>query len=144
MTVPGAVGTIGILELLDVCARERARSMSLFERLGGWVASTGHPALQRLFATAAHRHAWHAGLWAGRSPTVPVVAVIDDVAAVADAHDDADRWAAYVTSLGQLIADLDGLRGRVDPDLDPGTARVIGLVLRDARELADALALTPP
>lgn len=137
------VVSVPILELVDACARERARSMSLFEHLGAWVASTSQPALQRLFATASHRHAWHADLWAGRSPTIPIVAVAADVAAISDASDDTDRWAAYVTALGMLIVDLEQLRHRVDPDLDPGTARVIDLVLADAHDLASAAAASP-
>ena len=135
---------VGILELVDLCARERARSTSLFEHLGTWVASTTQPALQRLLATAAHRHAWHAELWAQRSPTVPVVGVAADVAAIGEAGDDADRWAAYVAALGLLIADLEGVQRRVEPDLDPSTTRVLDLVLRDARELADALTTVAP
>jgi hypothetical protein len=136
--------SVPILELVDVCARERARSMSLFEHLGAWVPTTSHPPLQRLFATAAHRHGWHADLWAGRSPTIPVVAVAADVAAVAEAGDDTDRWTAYVTALGMLIVDVEALHHRVDAELDPGTARVVDLVLTDAHQLADALTTARP
>lgn len=135
---------VGVLELVDLCARERARSTSLFEHLGAWVASTSQPALQRLFATAAHRHAWHADLWAGRSPTIPVVAVAADVAAIAEAGDDTDRWTAYVTALGMLIVDLEHVRHRIDPDLDPSTTRVLDLVLTDAHGLASVAADAPP
>jgi hypothetical protein len=135
---------IGIVELVEVCARERARSLTLFEHLGGWVATTSHPGLQRLFATAAHRHAWHAQLWADRSPTIPVPHVVVDVAAIVEAGDDTDRWTAYVTSLGTLIVELGVLRDRIDPDLDPATARVIELVGADANRLADLVAATPP
>lgn len=134
-----SAGTVGILELVEVCAAEQARSMSLFERVGGWVASTSKPELQRLFATAAHRHAWHAELWAGRAPTIPVAAVVADVAAIADATGDVDRWTAYVTALGLLDADLAALAHRVDPDLDPSTARVLSLVTTDVHALAAQL-----
>jgi hypothetical protein len=135
-----SAGTVGIVELVEVCAAEHARSMSLFERVGGWVATTDDAALQRLFATAAHRHAWHAELWAGRAPAIPVAAVAADVAAIADATGDVDRWTAYVTALGSLDADLAALAHRVDPDLDPGTARVVSLVASDVRALAAQLA----
>jgi hypothetical protein len=138
------VVSVPILELVEVCAREQARSTSLFEHLGGWVASTSQPALQRLFGAAAHRHAWHAELWARRSPTVPVAALAADVAAISEAGDDTDRWTAYVTALGLLIVDLEELRQRVDPDLDPSTIRVLDLVLADAHQLAHALTTTLP
>jgi hypothetical protein len=135
---------LGIVELVEVCARERARALTLFEHLGGWVATTSGPALQRLFATAAHRHAWHAQLWADRSPTIPVPPVVAEVAAIVEAGDDADRWTAYATSLGTLLVELGVLRDRIDPDLDPATARVIELVGADANRLADLVASTPP
>ena len=135
---------LGIVELVGVCERERARCVSLFEHLGGWVASTSDPALQRLFATAAHRHAWHAELWAGRSPTIPLAAVAADVAAISEAGDDTDRWTAYVTALGMEIVDLEDLRRRIDPELDPGTTRVLDLVLADAHQLAALVAGSRP
>ena len=135
---------LGIVELVEVCARERARALALFQHLGSWVATTADPTLQRLFATAAHRHAWHAQLWADRSPAIPVPHVVADVAAIVEAGDDTDRWTAYVTSLGTLIVELGALRDRIDPDLDPGTARVIELVGADANRLADLVAATPP
>jgi len=135
---------LGIVELGEVCARERARGLALFQHLGTWVATTTDPALQRLFATAAHRHAWHAQLWADRSPTIRVPHVVVDVAAIVEAGDDTDRWTAYATSLGTLIVDLGALRDRIDPDLDPSTARVIELVGADANRLADLVAATPP
>ena len=124
--------------------RERARTLALFEQLGTWVTTTADPALQRLFATAAHRHAWHAQLWADRSPTIPVPPVVAEVATIVEAGDDTDRWAAYATSLGTLLVELGALRGRIDPELDPGTARVIELVGADANRLADLVAATPP
>lgn len=137
-------GPIGIGELVEVCTAERARAMSLFERLGSWVPSTDDPTLQRLFATAAHRHAWHAQLWAERTPTIPVVAVAASASAIADASGDADRWAAYVTSLGLLDGDLAALRARIDPDLDPATQRVLALVTADVEDLAHRLTTSPP
>jgi hypothetical protein len=70
--------------------------------------------------------------------------VVVDVAAIVEAGDDTDRWTAYVTSLGTLIVDLGSLRDRIDPDLDPGTARVIELVGADANRLADLVASTSP
>ncbi len=69
---------------------------------------------------------------------------VADVAAIVEAGDDADRWTAYVTSLGTLIVELGVLRDRIDPDLDPATARVVELVGADANRLADLVAATPP
>jgi hypothetical protein len=134
---------LGIVELVEVSARERARALALFEHLGTWVATTAHPPLQRLFATAAHRHAWHAQLWADRSPLIPVPPLVVDIAAIVEAGDDADRWTAYATALGTLIVELGALRDRIDPELDPGTARVIELVGADANRLASLVAATP-
>ena len=63
-----------------------------------------------------------------------------DIAAIADATSDVDRWTAYVTALGLLDADLSALTHRVDTDLDPGTARVLSLVTTDVHALAAQLA----
>ena len=129
---------LGIVELGDVCARMRAQSLDLFRELGAWVTTAGVEH-QRWFATACHRHAWHAELWAHRSPAIPPV---DLDAAVADASrtrlpDDPDAT-AYRSLLDSMLAELDELSPRVDDDLDPGTRRVLTLVRRD---LADLVAL---
>lgn len=137
-------GRLGIVHLLEVCTREQARCVSLFEHLGGWVATTDDPALQRLFAVAAHRHAWHGELWRERTPAIPVAAIAVDVAAISEAGDDTDRWTAYATALGVMITDLLALRDHVDPELDPATVRVIDLVVADARALAADVTATPP
>ena len=126
---------ITIVELVDVCARECGRSGALFERLGAWVPDTRHGPLQRLFANACHRHAWHAELWSGRAPTVPLAADLVGPPVIADADTDPDRWAAYAAALGVARSDLETLRSRVDPDLDPSTARVLDLVGNDLRQL---------
>jgi hypothetical protein len=128
---------LGIVELGDVCARMRAQSLDLFRELGAWVsvADVGH---QRWFATACHRHAWHAELWAGRSPAIPPV---DLDAAVADARrnrlPDAPAATAYSRLLDAMLDELDELSSRVDPDIDPGTQRVLTLVRRDLADLRD-------
>ncbi len=140
MTLPNR---LDIVDLVEVCTRERERCASLFEHLGSWVASTGDPALQRLFSVAAHRHAWHADLWRERTPTIPVTAIAVRVAAISEAGDDTDRWTAYATALGAMITDLLALREQVDPDLDPATRRVIDLVVADARDLAASVTALP-
>ncbi len=135
---------LGIVDVAAVCGHERARALALFERLGGWVTSTTDPALQRLFATAAHQHAWHAELWTERAPTIPVPDHTDSVAAIVEADGDDDRWAAYVTALGLLRVELAALRARVDAELDPSTTRVIDLVGADADRLAVLVTDNPP
>ena len=53
---------LGIVELGDVCAAMRAHSLDLFGS-SARVTTTAPGELQRLFAEACHRHAWHAELW---------------------------------------------------------------------------------
>lgn len=128
---------LGIIELGDVCARMRAQSLDLFRELGAWV-RVADPEHQRWYATACHRHAWHADLWAQRSPTIPPV---DLDAAVADARrtrlPDAPDAPAYRSMLTTMLADLDEVTHRVDADIDPATDRVLTLVRRDLTELRD-------
>jgi hypothetical protein len=132
-----SVEPLGIIELGDVCARMRAQSLDLFRELGTWV-RVADPEHQRWYATACHRHAWHADLWAQRSPTIPPV---DLDAAVTGALrtrlPDAPDATAYRSLLAVLLADLDELTLRVDADLDPATHRVLTLVRRDLAELYD-------
>ena len=125
---------IGIVELVAVCERFAARNRLLFERLGGWVADEADPALQRWFAVATHRHAWHAELWDGRRPAIPVDAPAPERSTEGDAG---DRLAWYRSELATMRSDLTELAGRVDAVLDPGTRRVIDLVLADLDELAE-------
>lgn len=134
---------LGIRELTGVCETMGARNLELFERLGAWVTTTAGGELQRLFAEACHRHAWHAELWAARLPTIPSDAA-EPTAPDADATDSAadsddDRRALYRTVLEALDRDLRSLHGRVDPVLDPSTARTIDLVGRDVADLAGRL-----
>jgi len=135
---------LGIVELVDVCARERARSLALFERTGEWVVSTTDPGLQRFFATASHRHAWHAELWADRTPTIPVAPTAGHDSWIAEATDDAGRGAAHASALDALLTDLAAIRERVDRDLDPSTVRVLDLVCADVSELAATSAQSRP
>ena len=130
--------TVTIAELVDVTTSMKNRCAGLFETLGGWVVSTEDPATQQRFARAAHRHAWHAELWAARRPTVPLVAAEfgdGTVDAIADASDSRLPW--YLGHISDLRSDLAALAARVDPVLDPSTARVIALIDAD---LADELA----
>lgn len=128
---------LGIVELGGVCARMRAVSLDLFGELGRWV-TAADPRHQRWYATACHRHAWHADLWAVRSPTIPPV---DLDGAVADARrtrlpaaPDAASYRAVITG---MLEELETLSRRIDPDLDPGTQRVLTLVRNDLTDLRD-------
>jgi hypothetical protein len=127
-TTTTADGPIGIVDLVDVCASMSARNRRLFERLGAWVADEPDPMLQRWFALAAHRHAWHGDLWDGRRPAIPV-----DAPRIEQPTDDdpADRADWYRTELAAMRSDLTALEHRVDPVLDPSTRRVLDLVLAD-------------
>lgn len=117
--------------------------MSLFEHVGGWITSTDDPALQRLFATAAHRHAWHAELWQHRTPTIPGAEEISPDTGIGRALDgregDDARAGAYADALAEMLTGLRALRERIDDDLDPATVRVIDLVASDAQAAAAAL-----
>lgn len=124
----------------ELCGRMRARSLDLFEQLGAWIRTTDDPALQRLFATASHRHAWHAELWAQRCPTIPAV----DLDATTAAHrrsrpEPADRAALYQSQLDELLGDLAEIATTIDPELDPATTRVLQLVTADLTEQHAAL-----
>jgi hypothetical protein len=125
---------LGIIELGDVCARMRAQSLDLFRELGTWV-RVADPEHQRWYATACHRHAWHADLWAQRSPTIPPVDL--DAAVTGALRTRLPDATAYRSLLAVLLADLDELTLRVDADLDPATHRVLTLVRRDLAELYD-------
>ena len=139
---------LGIVELRQVCADLRARSLELFEQLGAWVATTTDGRLQRLFAEACHRHAWHAELWQLRSPTIPVdvhrtppAGAASDIALDLDL--DAGRCGHYRQSLTGLRNDVHALRPRVDPMLDPSSRRTIDLVAGDLDDLVSRLDALP-
>jgi hypothetical protein len=131
-----AAEQLGIIELGEVCNTMRARNIKLFEQLGGWVADTTDPALQRLFAEACHRHAWHAELWAHRAPDIrPVEVDTSATAAPGPLVAAGERGSTYRGALDRLLADLHELLARVDVLLDPGTARTIALVTVDLADL---------
>ena len=56
-----------------------------------------------------------------------------------DADDDNTRRERYRTALSSLEDQLRALRARIDPSLDPSTARTIDLVGRDVVEIAERL-----
>jgi hypothetical protein len=138
--LPIVSAQLGIVELAGACATMRARSLALFSVLGGWVTATEPGELQRLFAEACHRHAWHAELWEARTPTIPLTPkATPEPAGLGDADGDDLRRDRYRVELSSLEDELRALRARVDPALDPGTARTIDLVGRDVVEIADRL-----
>jgi hypothetical protein len=139
---------LGIVELGQVCSRLRSRNVDLFHQLGAWVATTSDGELQRLFADACHRHAWHAELWADRTPTIPV-APVDPVADAAEARRpaadtadpaDAARRREYHDSIAEIAHGLAALRRRIDATLDPSTARTLDLIDVDLSDLRRRLA----
>ncbi|MCB0966594.1 MAG: hypothetical protein KDB37_07130 [Ilumatobacter sp.] len=122
-------GTVGIVELVAICAEMRGRCRAMFRAIGQWVPQESDPVAQRRYAIASHRHAWHADLWDERLPKIPVDAIgVDSVTILPP-----DRW--YPAALDEMIADLDELEARVDPMLDPSTVRVITLVRADLVDL---------
>ena len=125
---------IGIVDLIDVCDRRYADDLGWFTVLGAWVVDEPDPATQRWFATAAHRHAWHADLWAQRRPAVPhdVDHVLPDPATV---EPWGERAEAYDAHLAAVRAELAELRAMIDPELDPSTLRTITLVDADLATL---------
>lgn len=119
---------LGIVELHTVCHHLRRRNEQLFETLGTWVVTTDDPALQQLVAEACHRHAWHAELWAARTPTI---SIDEPVIATRRTLDGADRSGSYRTALAEMRAELDAVATRIDRRLDPSTSRVVDLVTAD-------------
>jgi hypothetical protein len=136
-------GTLPLVELGAVCAELRAANLDLFERLGAWVTTTEDGVLQRLFATACHRHAWQAEVWLDRAPTIPVVDVDAATATwrrpLPDPSDAGGRAAAYADALAKLGERLANVAGGVDGELDPSTARVLALSRADVDDLAGRL-----
>ena len=126
---------VGIVDLVDLCDDQCASSLGWFVVLGERVRDESDPRLQRLFATAAHRHAWHAELWARRRPAIPHDAV-HDLPAPSTPEVGDDLATAYREHLAGQRAWLDRLRDEIDADLDPSTRRVIDLVDADLADLA--------
>jgi hypothetical protein len=124
---------LGIIELGEVCARQRAICLDLFEQVGALVTAqnTTAGADQQNSAAACHRHAWHAELWASRAPTIPPVRFEEGVASHRGVFPRVTDAVGYRTVIDQVRRELSTLTTRFDPLLDPSTARVIALVLAD-------------
>lgn len=129
---------IGITELVELCDEQYATNLGWFVVLGERVRDTTDPQLQRLLATAAHRHAWHAELWWQRRPAIPHD-VVHEPPPPATIDVGSDALDAYRDHLAEQRSLLARLRGDIDPELDPSTHRVATLVDRDLAELADRL-----
>ena len=131
---------LGIVELAAVCARMRSHNLEWFARLAEWVTDTDDPALQRLFAEASHRHAWHAQLWAARTPHIPA----GRASAVAPHTlsgqvSTPDRALGYRAALDELRAETEAIATRADTELDPSTHRTAALVTADLAALCKRL-----
>jgi hypothetical protein len=154
-TQPGAGGErhVDLHVLGQLAGGARALELMLFEVVGGWVADAEPAALRPLLATSAHHHAWHAQLWAGRSPTVPGIDLDDTTAAGRARLQRLETLLRGLTGTDERIGTTFGvvvpryaawcasLRAAIDERLDPSTARVLDLVGRDLHD--DARALEP-
>jgi hypothetical protein len=130
------VSTMPITELVDRCAAMAATHRRLFDVLGGWAVDDPDPIRQRWYATAAHRHAWHAELWDERRPAIPVEPTPAAAATGLTPPEGTDERADWYSGvLARLLADTAALAGDVDAVLDPGTVRVTQLVGADLGEL---------
>lgn len=129
---------IAIVELVGLCDELAATDLGWFTVLGERVPSEPDPVRQRLFAEAAHRHAWHAELWTRRRPAIPHDAVHlapePKVPSVGD-----DLLAAYRDHLSERRSFLAQLLERAEPDLDPATVRTVTLVDADLADLQQRL-----
>ena len=125
---------IDLVDLVALCDEQCAVDLGWFAALGERVRDEPDPRRQRWYATAAHRHAWHADLWAQRRPAVPHDAA-PALSAPAPVEVGGDLAAAYHDHLAAQRERLARLRDAVDPDLDPSTRRVIALVDADLADL---------
>lgn len=134
------MSTLDLVTLRSVCEREAAASAALFRSLGGWVANTDDPRLQRVVATVAHRSAWHAELWRERFPVVQQMDARNEPTLDGlDGRTDDERRSAAVAALTDSLTRLAELRDAVDDDLDPSTRRVVDLVAADLADCARLL-----
>jgi hypothetical protein len=141
VVIDGSVDHLGVVELIEICSRMEARNEALFELLGSWVRDEEDPALQRWYAEACQRHAWHSQLWAARKPSIAGSTASGSGEAVelepttTEVGGRLDRYRRALSELGRAVHDLST---RIDPDLDPSTRRVIQLVGDDLARLANA------
>jgi hypothetical protein len=135
---------LALHDVAELAARSRDRHLAIFAVAGEWARTTPGPD-RRWLARTAHEHAWHAQLWAARSPVVPGLepsdvatdGLVDATRTRLDAADAAGRRSAVAALVAELADDLRATRMRVDADLDAPTARVLELVLADLdRQLA--------
>jgi hypothetical protein len=133
--VGSGVRHVSIVDLAARVAELRSIELDLFERMSAAALAVDDPSMTPVLATWAHRHAWHAQLWADRFPSIPAVALSRPVGRSSDAD--------VTRVLGDLIAGCEALRVDVDDVLDPPTVRVCDLVLADLRAELEHLAPEP-
>jgi hypothetical protein len=115
----------------------------LFEVLGAWSLDGGDADASRLFATASHHHAWHAGLWAERRPLLhdldpTSLATPDELVAAVRAvaeSEPAGRVAAYADIVLPALLEVYGAHlGEASAVADAPVMRALRLVIADANE----------
>lgn len=120
-----------------------------FEQLGRWAGTSGHPAVDVLFAEMSRRHGWHAQVLAERLPELAsvdasslvqpagpgVLAVLDALGSLdAEPPAVARMVAAYRVVLPAQLADYRRTLGGVSPVAEPSLVRWLGLIVRDDLE----------
>jgi hypothetical protein len=126
-----------IAETARRIARYRWAETTMFQALGGWIATV--PELDAKVCLAAHsaHHAWHAELWRDRQPAVAIADdVVDGLAPVAEALVEPAATierlvGVYRVVLPRLIGSYTAHRRRTSALTDAPTVRTLQLVLRD-------------
>lgn len=120
----------------------RWAELQLFELLGGWATSAADAQVVAMLAAHCHHHAWHADVFAGRTPAVAGLeaaaepAPLPELVPMLDAARGADGTAArlravYQNVLPALAAEYERHLLVTDPRIDGPTVRALTLALHD-------------
>jgi hypothetical protein len=133
-------GGFDIAALARRIARYRWAETTLFEALGGWVATVPEAEIKVCLAAHGAHHAWHAQLWAERMPALPgispdgpaAVGLRPVAAALVEPEQTIERLVGvYRVALPRLIGAYTAHRRRTSVLTDAPTVRTLTLVLRD-------------